>query len=629
MCGIAGIVDLQSDRAIDRSAVVRMTNALQHRGPDGEGFHFEAGLGFGHRRLAVIDRNGGKQPFHSQSGDGVLVFNGEIYNFTSLANESPINTIPLKTRSDTEVLTEGLATKGKSFIDDIRGMFAFAFWQRSTRTLTLARDRIGERPLYYTQTADGFLLFASELPALLASGLIAPTIDRRAVADYFLYGYIPDPKTIYENVQKVRPGELLEFRPNTTVGYERYWRPAFNDHTIDIYSEIDPLKEELLQRFDAAVHQQLVSDVPIGAFLSGGVDSSAVISSIAQSGLKPTACVIGFEASEYDERAYARIVAQRFDAHLVEQVVDIDAASLIDRIAGVYGEPFADSSALPTYAVCEAARQSVTVALSGDGGDEIFGGYRRYPMFAAEMKMRRALPAPLRHLLFGPAGKLYPKLDFAPRIFRLKTTLQAMAENDTEAYARATGVNLPERCDAMFTNDFQHSNNDYSPVSVLHDALSLYGHPPKDPLVFAQMIDFETWLPGRMLVKTDRAAMAHGLEVRPPLLDTDFIDWTASLPSGVKLDKSGGKAIFKNALRDRLPDEILFRRKQGFSVPLKAWLQDRKGPINRLNDSRAWLETGFFDETRVHQMMSRHQSGVSDFSQELWTLIMFDAFLRL
>ncbi|MEO0399112.1 MAG: asparagine synthase (glutamine-hydrolyzing) [Pseudomonadota bacterium] len=628
MCGLAGIMDLKGARAIDEAALRRMTDALAHRGPDGEGIHVEPGLGLGHRRLAIIDIEGGAQPFHTGSGNGVLAFNGEIYNYRDLRNDPALNGTTFRTRSDTEILAEGLDREGSDFLERVRGMFAFAFWNRSARTLLLARDRLGERPLYFTETRDGFLLFASELGALTASGLVETQYSNSAISDYFLYGYVPDPKTIYQDVWKLKAGEWIEATQGQSLHHQRYWRPDYRGAISRDAASSKETAEALLARLDAAVERQLVADVPLGAFLSGGVDSSAVVASMATAGLQPTACTIGFKNAPFDERPYAAAVADRYGARQVETLVDMDATALIDRIAGVYGEPFADSSALPTYLVCEAARRSVTVALSGDGGDEIFGGYRRYPMIAAEMRTRRFVPPALRRLLFAPAGALYPKLDWAPKILRFKTTLQSLGESNRAGYARAAGLCLPDRIARMMSGDFRQALGGYSSVSVIDDALTGVDLPENDPLAFAQAIDFETWLPGRMLVKVDRAAMAHGLEVRPPLLDSDFVDHAFTLPSALKIKDGQGKAILKEALRPRLSDDILFRKKQGFEAPLKGWLRRPEGPIDRLTTSKAWRDTGLFNTHTVAQMMQGHQSGAADYSQELWSLIMFDAFLK-
>lgn len=621
MCGIAGIIDLKGSREINRAALKRMTDALAHRGPDGEGFFVDDGVGFGHRRLAIIDLAGGVQPMKSASGGGVLAFNGEIYNYRELARAFAQQNVSLRTNSDSEVLVEGLHREGRAYIEKLRGMYAFAYWNRATRTLTLARDRFGEKPLYYCETPEGFLLFASEIGALRAAGLASFDHAADAVADYFLYGYVPEPKSIYRQVRRLEPGTTLTAGPNRRTALHRYWRPAFDpDGAMDFRAA----QGELLDLLDDAVEAQRVADVPLGAFLSGGVDSAAIVSSMALKGGEVRTCTIGFDDASADEREAARRTATRYHTEHSEDVATLEVAGLIDRIAAIYGEPFADPSAIPTYLVCGAARRHVTVALSGDGGDEIFGGYRRYRMFAAEDRLRRALPAGLRAATFGALGRIYPKLDWAPRPLRFKTTFQALGEDDVGAYARAVSASLPDRALSMMSRDLSRALKDYDPVN----AIAGYTDDNLDPLSQAQMIDIHSWLPGRMLTKVDRAAMAHGLEVRAPFLDHRLAEWAFRLPPRFRASAASGKRVLKAALAGRVDREILNARKRGFSPPVAAWLRDKAGPLRRLEDSSLWRDSGALDEAAVTRMAERHAAGASDYSQELWTVIMFDAFLR-
>lgn len=622
MCGIAGIVDLQSVREIDRRALQRMTDALAHRGPDGEGFFTAPGVGFGHRRLAIIDLEGGAQPFKTRDGASVLTYNGEIYNYQDLASALTQAGIALATRSDTEVLAEGLARHGAAFVERLRGMFAFAYWDGAAETLILARDRIGEKPLYYAETNDGFLIFASEIGALTASGLVARTPDPQAIADYFLYGFIPDPKSIYRGVKKLEPGTILTAKRGAPARLERYWRPVF---TATDSIGFAAAQEELVALLDDAVRSQMISDVPLGAFLSGGVDSSAIVAAMAETGATIKTCSIGFDSEANDERVYARQVANLFGADHAEEVAALDAAAMIDDIARIYGEPFADASALPTFLVSKLARRHVKVALSGDGGDEVFAGYRRYPFFVGEERVRAIAPLALRRATFGLAGALYPKLDWAPRPLRLKTTLQGLARSRAESYARAMAANLPERMNALVTADFRATLAGYRPESVVECAMR---DDTEHPLLAAQRADFAIWLPGRMLTKVDRASMAHGLEVRPPLLDRKLVEWAGRLNPAFKLAGGEGKRVFKAALERRLPRDILYRKKQGFAPPLAEWLRAKDGPQTRLWQSKAWRECGVVDGRAVERLAAAHQKGAVDAAQELWTLIMFDAFLR-
>lgn len=622
MCGVAGIADLQDAREIDRNALRRMTDALAHRGPDGEGFFIAPGVGFGHRRLAIIGIEGGAQPFKTQSRKGVLNYNGEIYNYRELAKTLEEKGARLATSSDTEVLAEGLALFGATFIERLRGMFAFSYWDAAASALILARDRLGEKPLYYAETADGFLLFASEVGALAASGMVDLSLDPQAVADYFLYGFVPDPKSIYRAIRKLEPGSILTARRGQSLRIERYWRPEFS---VSHEATFETAQEELLALLDEAVRSQMIADVPLGAFLSGGVDSSAVVASMAETGAAVKTCSIGFENEENDERAYARIVAKLFDADHSEDMARLDATHMIDDIARVYGEPFADASALPTYLVSKLARTHVKVALSGDGGDEIFAGYRRYPFFVNEEKVRALAPLPVRQASFGLAGAVYPKLDWAPRRMRLKTTLQALGAPRGHAYAHAMAANLPGRMAKVLSTEFRRSLGGYAPESVVEEVM---GEPSEHPLIAAQRADLATWLPGRMLTKVDRASMAHGLEVRPPLLDVKLVEWAGRLDPSFKLDGGAGKRVLKAALERRLPREILHRPKQGFSPPVADWLRAEVGPLARLAESDAWRQCGVLNPAAVERMAKAHQRGAIDAAQELWTIIMFDAFLR-
>ncbi len=621
MCGIAGIFDLNGTRDVDRAALKRMTDALAHRGPDGEDFYFAPGVGLGHRRLAIIDKEGGAQPFHTQSG-GVLTYNGEIYNFEKLA-QGLKQKVQLKTRCDTEVLAEGLSLHGADYLANLRGMFAFGFYEPGAHRLTLARDRLGERPLYYAETNDGFLLFASEIGAIAASGLIDLSLDPRAVADYFYYGYVPDPKAIYRGVFKLQPAHWLRFERGQSPRLERYWRPVFANGGALAYDEA---AEFLRAQIDDAVKAQMISDVPLGAFLSGGVDSGSVVSSMAQAQGAVTACTIDFDDDE-GERAAARAIAKKFAANHHEDEANADSTALIDNIAAAMGEPFADASALPSYQVAEIARRHVTVALTGDGGDEIFAGYRRYPFFLAEEKLRRLAPAPLRAAVFGPLGALYPKLDWAPQPMRAKTTFQALAQSSAQGYAAAVAINLPSRMDAILNPELTRMLGGYRPPSVVADAMEDSG--AEDPLSRAQYADLMTWLPGRMLVKVDRTSMAHGLEARPPLLDHKIVEWAGALPPDYKLKHGTGKRILKDAFAVRLGADHMARKKQGFAPPIREWMRrDRNNSALRLNASQHWRESGLFSEHAVDAMIRDCRSGRADCAQELWSVIMFDAFLR-
>ncbi|MEM9420985.1 MAG: asparagine synthase (glutamine-hydrolyzing) [Pseudomonadota bacterium] len=621
MCGIAGIVDLNGTREIDRKLVERMTKALAHRGPDGHGYHFEPGVGFGHRRLAIIDIEGGKQPFTSSVGETVVTFNGEIYNHVSLSKELTAEGRHLKTRSDTEVLAELVDIRGADALSDLNGMFAFAAWSPRNATFLLARDRLGEKPLYYHYTNDGFLLFASELDALLAAGWSSEQIDPTAVADYLFYGYVPDPKTIYKDIFKLPAGHCLTVRRGQRPLPPRpWWNLCF---ALDPQRSFDDAVDDVLPLLDRAVHDQMMSDRPIAAFLSGGIDSSAIISSMRNSDIgEITTCTMGFDDHTSDERAYAQQISALFDTQHEESVAKLDHASLVPAIAAIYNEPFADSSALPTLLLCQMARRHATVALSGDGGDEIFAGYDRYQGVLREARLRRLLPLSARTGLVGPIGQLYPPLHRAPRPLRLRTALQSIGEPQASGYARAVSAVLPDRCHALL----DRSMRSYRPQAIVEAAIS--AAQTDDPVLGAQAADIATWLPGRMLVKVDRASMANGLEVRPPMLDYRLVEWAASLPRTFKVKGPTGKRVLKSALSERLPDDILYRPKKGFGAPIDKWFAGPESPLMKELQTRShWQDSGYFNVDEVCRTMDRHQTARGQHGQELWSILMFDAFL--
>jgi asparagine synthase (glutamine-hydrolysing) len=626
MCGIVGIVDLTERREIDRGMLERMNTAQFHRGPDGEGYHVEPGVGFGHRRLSIIDLTGGHQPLYNEDESVVVTYNGEIYNFHELMQELIALGHTFRTRCDTEVIVHAWEEWGEESVRRFNGMFAFAIWDRNRQTLFLARDRLGIKPLYYVVTSDSKLLFASELKAILAARAISPKVDPHAVEEYFAFGYVPDPKTILDGVHKLSPAHTLTItRGNSNVSPREYWDVVLEPRIV---LGMDALKDELVQRLRKAVEMQMVAEVPLGAFLSGGVDSSAVVAMMAE--VSPTAvrtCSIGFGNPEFDESAHAAAVAEKFKTkHFVERVNPNDLA-LLDELAGLYDEPYADSSALPTYRVCELARRSVTVALSGDGGDENFGGYRRYRWHAHEERVRSVLPPWVRKPLFGALGRAYPKLDWAPKFLRAKSTLESIARDSVEGYFNSVSM-LPDVLrKRVFSKKFRADLQGYDAIEVFrkHAARA----PAADPLALVQYLDYKTYLPGDILTKVDRASMAHSLEVRVPILDHELVDWVAGVPSAMKLAGGEGKLFFKRALESRLPNDILYRRKMGFAVPLAQWFRgELKDRARERLLSAEFHSSGLFDRSFIESMLNQHQAGTRDFSTPLWALMMFDGFQR-
>jgi len=626
MCGIVGIFDLNEQRDIHRDLLERMNQTQVHRGPDGCGYHIESGVGFGHRRLSIIDLAGGKQPLYNEDRSVVVTYNGEIYNFPELTDELLALGHQFQTRCDTEVIVHAWEQWGEACVERFNGMFAFAVWDRNRSILFLARDRLGIKPLYYGMTRNRQLLFGSELKALTCHPDLPKEIHPQAVEDYFTFGYVPDPKTIYQSVFKLPPGYTLTIRRNHPVPEPRqYWDISFAAHGHAKHADIGA---ELIDRFGQCVRKRMIAEVPLGAFLSGGVDSSAVVAMMAESSDEPVnTCSISFGDPRFNESEYADYVAQRYATdHMVGQV-DPNDFSLLDRLVGLYDEPYADSSAMPTYRVCALARKKVTVALSGDGGDENFAGYRRYRWHAYEERVRSVLPNPIRQPLFTTLGRLYPKIDWAPKIFRAKSTLEAIGRDSMEGYLHGVSI-LPDGLRSqLFSAAFKRDLQGYQSMEVFrHHAARA---PTRDPLSLVQYLDFKTYLPGDILTKVDRASMAHSLEVRVPLLDHEFVDWVSGLGPNDKLRGREGKYIFKQALESRLPDSILYRPKMGFAVPLASWFRG----LLRDQVSDALLgdglrDCGIFDEQSLARIADQHISGVRDHSAPIWALLMFNGFLN-
>jgi asparagine synthase (glutamine-hydrolysing) len=625
MCGIAGLFDTQGRREYSRDLAQRINDIQLHRGPDEGDVHLEPGVALAHRRLSIIDLATGQQPLFNEDGSVAIVFNGEIYNYRELMPELQALGHVFHTRSDTEVIVHAWEAWGEACVERLRGMFAFAIADRNRQCLFLARDRLGVKPMHYALLPDGTLIFGSELKVLTAHPQFARDVDALAVEEYFALGYVAEPRCIYRMARKLPPAHTLTIRRGEPLGEPAaYWDVRFSlDNPIDAHAAA----EELGRRVDEAVRVRLVAEVPLGAFLSGGVDSSAVVSAMAGASPEPVrTCAISFADPRYDEAAYAQMVADQYHTrHQVERV-DGEDFGLIDLLAWSYDEPFADSSAIPTYRVCQLARKHVTVALSGDGGDETFGGYRRYRMHLAEERVRSLLPLGLRRPWFGQLGRLYPKADWAPRPLRAKTTLQALAFDPVEAYMHSMSLLRVDERERLYSDSFKRDLGGYRALEVFRRHAARAG--TEDPLALIQYIDYKTWLVGDINTKVDRASMANALEVREPLLDHSLIEWTASLPSGLKIRGQEGKWLFKNAFDKRLPADVLYRQKMGFSVPLARWL---RGPLKaRMRQAvlgDRLLGTGYFDAAYLEKMVAEHLSGMRDFSAPLWALLMFDAFL--
>jgi len=515
---------------------------------------------------------------------------------------------------------------GPDCVKRFRGMFAFALWDRNQQTFFMARDRMGVKPMFYALLDDGTLLFGSELKSVMAHGGLKRDIDPLAVEEYFAYGYVAEPRTIFKQARKLSPAHSLTIRRGQPLPEPvQYWDVRFTLNNP--MSEADA-QAELVQRLNESVRLRMIAEVPLGAFLSGGVDSSAVVAVMAGLSQEPVnTCSIGFDDPAFNESEFAQMVADRYHTNHRLEVVKSDDFDLIDTLARLYDEPYADSSAIPTYRVCQLARKHVTVALSGDGGDESLGGYRRYRMHLMEERMRSALPLGLRRPLFGTLGRLYPKADWAPRMFRAKTTFEGMARTPVEGYFNTISIIRDPMRDALFSDSFKAELAGYNAIEVFNRHAANAG--TDDPLALIQYLDYKTYLVGDINTKVDRASMAHSLEVREPLMDHELVDWLATLPTSQKIKGQEGKYVFKKSMEPYLPNDVLYRPKMGFAVPLSRWF---RGPLKqRVRDALLGprlAATGWFNRAYLEHLVDAHSAGTRDYSSAIWTILMFEAFLR-
>ncbi|MGL4314113.1 MAG: XrtA/PEP-CTERM system amidotransferase [Sphingomonas sp.] len=622
MCGIAGLFYPDTPKPIDPARLTAMADAQAHRGPDGSGVWTAPGVGLAHRRLAIIDLAGGAQPMLSADGTLAVTFNGEIYNFKDVRAELEARGARFATNSDTEILLHGWAAWGPAMLDRLNGMFAFALYDAARQSLFLARDRLGVKPLHYVQLADGAVAFASELKGLLAHPLLRRAPDLRAVEDFMALGYVPDDSCMVAGVKKLPAGHFLLMERGRAVPAPQCWWDIDFSHRAR--GSTRELEEELLELMRGAVRARMVADVPLGAFLSGGVDSSAVVALMAEASRHAVnTCTIGFDVADHDERRYAARIAERYATRHRERVVAADDMALLDTLVAAFDEPFADASALATYQVCALAREQVTVALSGDGADEAFAGYRRYRFQAAEERARALLPTGLRARLFGGLGRAYPKADWAPRFLRAKTTLLALADDGAAAYARSVGITPPPLRSALFSGAARSALAGYRAEQRYRDTMA--DAPAREPLDRAQYADFKHWLPGDILTKVDRTSMAVGLEAREPLLDYRLVEFAARLPVAMRLRGGEGKWLMKKALEKHLPRDILYRPKMGFVTPISAWF---RGPLAdeaaALSRSPVLVGSGWFEPATIDRLAADHRAGRAEHGRTLWQLLMLD-----
>jgi asparagine synthase (glutamine-hydrolysing) len=616
MCGIAGVFYLDKEKAVDHTVLKSMCDVLAHRGPDEEGFYCQENIGLAHRRLNIIDLNTGQQPMYNENRNIVVVFNGEIYNFLDLKKELCALGHTFQTRSDTETIVHAYEEWGTDLFKHLRGMFAFAVLDRKNRCILLGRDRLGKKPLYFYQDKDK-ILFASEIKAILQHPEINRDIDGEAVKDYFILGYIPGEKSIFKSVRKLKAGHFALISPNG-ISIREYWDIVFTGSTTDVKRA----KENILNKLDEAVRIRLMSDVPLGAFLSGGIDSSAVVAMMSKNSKERIiTSSIGFKEAGYDELVFSRQAADMFKCSYHEYTVRPDIISTLEKLIWHYDEPFGDSSCIPTYHVSKTARRNVKVALSGDGGDENFAGYNRYRTEAGTENIRNRIPGFLKMSLLRRAQSLYPRPGLLPGFFKGRTTIKNLSMDFEHSYFNSINLLRNGMEEDFFSRDYIQSLNNYDTYSVFE------GHYSKvqglDTLSRMQYVDIKTYLADDILVKVDRASMAVSLEVRCPLLDHKFMEYAASLSGGMKLQGKKGKYVFKEALSGILPQNIIHRDKTGFALPVKEWItkdiKDYAADIifkdNRLSD--------YIDMANFKNMWDGHQKGAIDHSRNIWNVLIF------
>jgi asparagine synthase (glutamine-hydrolysing) len=618
MCGIAGKYTFTADHPIDFGLLRAMTDVLAHRGPDADGFHVGSGIALGHRRLSIIDLSTGDQPVANEDGSVAVVFNGEIYNFAEIRADLVGRGHRFRTQSDTEVIAHGYEEWGDRVVDRLRGMFAIALWDERARRLLLVRDRLGVKPLYYCVTAAG-VTFGSEIKALLEDPTVPRDWSAEALDAYLALQYVPCPRTIYGAIWKLPPGHLLAAE-NGRVAVRRYWDLTFT-------GDGDPAREEeYLDQLDAlvseAVRLRLVSDVPLGAFLSGGIDSTIVVEAMTRtSSSRVVSTSVGFDEHAFDELAYARTVARHLGTESHERVVRPDIVELLPKLAWHLDEPFADSSAVPTYYVSAAAREHVTVALSGDGGDELWAGYARHRVEQWEARARRWLGRSGRRVA-ATIGRR------APLALKGARSLRHLALGADEACARKHAYGLfDDGRESLYAKDFAASVADADPFAAFRLAYAACAS--ADPLDRALYVDVKTYLPDDIMTKVDKMSMAVSLESREPLLDHKLLEFAASVPSALKLTHGRTKHLLRRLLERRMPRSIVDRPKHGFEAPIGEWLRGPLAPmVDALLLDGRMRSRGVLDDRAVAKLWREHRSGATDHRHRLWSLVMLELWFR-
>ena len=619
MCGITGKIYLAKDRTVETSQLKKMTDIINHRGPDDEGCYINKNIGLGFRRLSIIDLNTGHQPLSNDSDSKWIIFNGEIYNFLELREQLQKKGYSFKTKTDTEVILKLYEEHGVRCVEYLRGMFAFAIWDDDKQELFCARDRFGIKPFYYYIDNEKFV-FGSEIKSILQCENIDKTLSNDALDSYFSFGYITSDLSIYQAIRKLQPAHhlVLSFKSNVTVEIKKYWKIVFEP---DYSKTENQWESEIGAALSESVKLHMVSDVPLGAFLSGGIDSSSVVAMMATNSNKPIKTFsIGFKEQKYNELEYAREIAKKYNCDHYEKIVEPESIDLLPKLVHMYDEPFADSSAIPTYYVSKIARENVTVALSGDGGDELFAGYDIYKwLHKLQSNPLSTNSHSFNKLFWGNIHKLMPEN------MKGKNATYFLSKNRKSMSAYSNVWQSSERKRLLFNYGFV----DFSRGSEKYKEEILKSNLSYDFVSNLQNIDLRTYMVDCILTKVDRASMANSLEVRVPLLDHKFAELTFSIPWNLKLKGSEQKYILKRAMADYLPNSILNHPKKGFSVPLQFWF---KGDLKQfVNDSLLSANaniTSFLDKKQIKRYILKTQNSKKDISSKIWSLIFFEEWLK-
>lgn len=623
MCGIAGILT-SAKKPLNRDRLVSMGNAIAHRGPDAEGYYLsEDGVGLAHRRLSIIDLTSGEQPLGNEDKSIQIVFNGEIYNHLELQKSLKSRGHIFRTKSDTESIVHLYEEYGCDLVHHLRGMFAFALWDSKKRKLLLARDRVGQKPLYFTVNQNQ-LLFASEIKSLLTQEGIDKTLNHRAIEDYLCYGFVPGSQSIFQNIHKLAPGTWMEFDRDTwSFRQETYWSlPSVEVKNFSESQWLEAIEDKLTETVKA--HQ--ISDVPVGSFLSGGLDSSLVTSILSQhADSPPQTFSIGFQEKKFSELEYAALVSNQLGTKHTEEIVTANAAQDLEALIHFYDEPFADASAIPTMRVAKVASQYVKVALSGDGGDEGFGGYKRYAHDLKESKLRNLFPSIIRSQVIRRFALAYPKADWLPRPMRLQSALTNIASDASNAYANTLSQCPSSLRKKLLSKKLSSELAEYKSS----DHVTEHSMDGGDALRGMLATDIALMLPDDFLTKVDRASMAHGLEARPPLVDHQFLELAWQMPSEFKIRDGETKWALKKIAENHLPSSIIYRPKQGFEIPIDAWL---RGPLGQVFKETALATDNLLAEylniDLVADLHRRHCNRTGKHGQLLWSILILGAWMK-